>query len=159
MHGHHQPTTNRRRGRPWTEVDHEWVINEGIRNHLRAATLSVPHRVIPILPLLFDAYLAAWRSDNGLAGGARLAAIAAQQRERRRVISDRLRNQTRPGRCRFGLRVRQRSTWPWVWPGWPDGSDEAFADGRCECKRREDLRHRDLTALSLGYPRGRVGTR
>lgn len=63
---------------------------------------------------------------------------------------------TRPGRCLFASCVCQRSTWLWVWPG---GSDEAFADSRCECKRREDLRHRDLTALALRYPGARVGAR
>ena len=48
----------------------------------------MPHRVIPILPLLFNAYLAAWRSDDRLADGTRLAALAAQDCERGRMIHE-----------------------------------------------------------------------
>ena len=60
---------------------------------------------------------------------------------------------------RFASCVHQRSTWFWVWPGWSGGTDGAFADSRCQCKRRKDLRHCDLTALALGYAGGRVGKR
>lgn len=45
------------------EVSHEWIISERDCEHLRGAhrsPLFVPHRIVPILPVLFHAYLAAW---------------------------------------------------------------------------------------------------